>query len=472
MGRKWFLLCLIILNANIALAQLCSNNFKNISQKCIQSKDDNMSDLLVTLKKAKGYIYFYKNNRGQYGKVHISGVVNNTPRNLKSKKFKKKIECVVYYKSLQSARSGSEYQEGDIGISFDRGEWNSHTLDLSGNGVGDLLLRNQDGYCVLESVNGTVFAPYKKLQSTFRGQGSEMVYYAAFFLVGLAVFLVAFQVFQDNSRYQASSLLDEDIKDEKTEEIFKKGIVLKYSRPFFKRYFSPIVSGMKGRRKIRDKYKRKIAAAGLTKALPAEDFYAFKLFLIIGFPIVFLALRAFLESDWPLIHVFTMGFLGYFYPDIWLGGEVKRRQEEIVMNMPFVVDMLALSIEAGLDFIAAIAKVLEKAPKSALVEEFEILLKEIKLGSSRAEALRSFSWRNDSIAISSFCATLISADSVGASIGPILKVLGKEMRQKKSADIEKKAAAASTKMLLPMMMFILPAIIIVIMAPMLLQLFS
>ena len=140
--------------------------------------------------------------------------------------------------------------------------------------------------------------------------------------------------------------------------------------------------------------------------------------------------------------------------------------------MPFVVDMLALSIEAGLDFIAAIAKVLEKAPPSPLVDEFEILLKEIRVGSSRAEALRQFSWRNQSIVVSSFCATLISADSVGASIGPILKTLGKEMRQKRSAEVEKKAAAAATKMLLPMMAFILPAILIIIMAPMVLQFFA
>ena len=138
--------------------------------------------------------------------------------------------------------------------------------------------------------------------------------------------------------------------------------------------------------------------------------------------------------------------------------------------MPFIVDMLALSVEAGLDFMAAIQKVLEKAPPSAMSEEFEILLKDTRIGASRAEGLRQLSWRADCLQVSSFTATLIAADAVGASVGPILKTLAAEIRQKRSADAEKKGATAATKILFPVMFLIMPAVGLVIMAPIFLQL--
>jgi len=112
------------------------------------------------------------------------------------------------------------------------------------------------------------------------------------------------------------------------------------------------------------------------------------------------------------------------------------------------------------------AKVVEKAPKGPLCEEFESVIKEIKIGASRAEALRNMAYRIDSISMTSFTATLIAADSVGASIGPILKNLSVEIRQKRSTEIEKEGATAPTKILFPMILFIMPAVFLMIAAPM------
>ena len=134
-------------------------------------------------------------------------------------------------------------------------------------------------------------------------------------------------------------------------------------------------------------------------------------------------------------------------------------------SMPFAVDMLALSVEAGLDFIAAMEKVIEKAKPGPLTEEFKNISKEIKIGASRAEALRNMAYRVNLVQVTSFTATLIAADSVGASIGPILKSLSAEIRQKRSSDAEKKGAQAATKILFPMMIFIMPAVFIMIFAP-------
>lgn len=296
-------------------------------------------------------------------------------------------------------------------------------------------------------------------------EGSLLIYYTSLILVGLAVFLITKTVFQDEDQYQAQ----EKLEDNKQEDIKQHGFILQVSRPFFRRYFTPIVSSMKNKKGIKEKYKRPLAAAGLTNILTPEDFYSFKLFLILGFPIAFAAIRAFTGSEWPMSLIPVMAIVGFYYPDFWIKGKIEQRQKEIIMNMPFGVDMLALSVEAGLDFIAAMAKVIEKSKKNALSDEFDIVIKEIKIGASRAEGLRNLAWRVDLIQISSFCATLIAADSVGASIGPILKALAVEIRQKKSSEVEKAGATAATKILFPMMFLIVPSVLIIVFSPIIIE---
>ncbi|MDC1174838.1 type II secretion system F family protein [Bacteriovoracaceae bacterium] len=295
-----------------------------------------------------------------------------------------------------------------------------------------------------------------------------MLMWAAVISVGISVYIVTSLMFQEEDEYKAQEKLEDGAGTDKS-SLAKHGIILQYSRPFFRRYITPVVSSMKSKRKIKERYKRKLAGAGLTNNLTPEDFFSFKLFLIVGFPIVFLGVRTFLEETWPMSYIPIIAICGFFYPDIWIKGKIENRQKEVMRNMPFSVDMLALSVEAGLDFIAAMTKVVEKARDSALTEEFEILLKEIKIGATRAEALRNMAWRIDLIPISSFCATLIAADSVGASIGPILKSLSEEIRQKRSSEVEKAGATAATKILFPMLFLIVPAVFIVVATPIILE---
>ena len=296
-----------------------------------------------------------------------------------------------------------------------------------------------------------------------------MIVWSAIILIGIAVFIVARTIFQDEEEFKAQEKL-EDTVDKSS--LSQHGIVLKYARPFFKRYVTPIVSNLKNKKKIKDKYQKKLANAGLLDILTPEDFFSFKLSLIIGFPVVFLAVRFFLEETWPLSSVPLISLVGYFYPDIWVKGKIEQRQQDIIRNMPFAVDMLALSVEAGLDFVAAMQKVVDKTKKNPLSDEFATFIKEMRVGASRAEGLRNMSWRINMLQFSSFTATLIAADSVGASIGPILKELSVEIRNKRSTLAEKLGAQASTKILIPMMLFILPAVLLIVAGPPLLNLMS
>ena len=247
-------------------------------------------------------------------------------------------------------------------------------------------------------------------------------------------------------------------------------IVLRYSRPFFSRYLVPIVEELKVD-KTRKILKRKLASAGLTEALTPDELYSFKLFLIIGFPLLLLFMRFAWELEVPPWAYPVSMVVGYFYPDkIWLSSVIKKRQDEIRRAMPFVVDLLALSTEAGLDFLGAMAKVVEKAKPSPLVQEMEMLLKEIKVGSSRAEAMRNLAWRVDMMEINSFIAVLVSADEMGASIGKILRQQSEQVRLDRFIRAEKAGAAATQAILLPMILFIIPAVFIIIFGPFILGL--
>lgn len=457
MKSHFLFIFIIFIFSNSVFAE-CKKNFEKIDRNCISQYQDNFKEVkfIVTSEEDKllNKIYFYKTSSGNLGKLKIKNVSI------------KKNECSLYLNATTYIGKENYNPSASFSVKKTYGSWSKDIQTFDHKATDDFSLFIKNGKCGFSAKNALY---YGVDTSTNKFEGSELIYVASFFLIGLAVFLIAMTIFKEEDQYKAQSTLEEAEEDNSTNKKAANDFVIKYSKPFFKRYFSPVVKGMKNKKKIREKYKRTLASAGLSKELDPEDFFAFKLFLIIGFPVVFLFVRWFLEETWPLSYVPIVSIIGFMYPDIWINGRIKKRKTEIMEKMPFIVDMLALSVEAGLDFMAAMQKVIEKAPPSALVEEFEILIKETKVGASRADGLRQLSWRIDLLPVSSFCATLIAADSVGASIGPILKTLAGELRQKKSAEVEKIASTAATKILFPTMFFIIPSVFIMIAAPLVLD---
>jgi len=470
MEMRLLAILLLMLSCSIEFgyAQKCSDQFGNIDEGCIKSTAAKLSDKAFALNKdIVDNVYFYQTSQGNFGKLQVVSVVNEKDSSAVERK-RGIFQCVFYFNATTYFR-GKAYQPNSIlSIKSEFNTWTQDGLSLDRTGALDIRLEREGEKCVIKPISAKV-SFYKKISTNsylFGRAGSQILFYASLVLIGIAVFIVARATLDEENKFKAAEALEEADNEKKQQS---SDFVLKYSRPFFKRYFTPIVQSMKGRQKLKTKYRRKLANAGLTKELTPEDFFAFKLFLIIGFPIVFIILRVLLEETWSMSLIPVLGVVGFFYPDIWVNGRIERRRDEMIRGMPFIVDMLALSVEAGLDFMAAIQKVIEKAPPSPLVEEFETLIRETRIGSSRAEGLRQLAWRVNVLTVNSFCATLIAADSVGASIAPILKQLSNEMRQKRSSDAEKKGATASTKILFPMILFIMPAVFIAIAGPMILK---
>lgn len=135
------------------------------------------------------------------------------------------------------------------------------------------------------------------------------------------------------------------------------------------------------------------------------------------------------------------------------------------MALPYVMDLLTLSVEAGLDFVAGIGKVVEKSKPSALIDEFRQLLQEIQVGNTRQQALRNLAFRVNMTEVSSFVSLLVQADELGASIGPVLRAQSDLFRTQRFLRAEKAGAAAAQKILFPLVLCILPAVFIIIFGP-------
>jgi tight adherence protein C len=158
-----------------------------------------------------------------------------------------------------------------------------------------------------------------------------------------------------------------------------------------------------------------------------------------------------------------------FVPDLLLRDMVSKRQQDIIRALPFSVDLLTLVVEAGLDFSQGLQRVVERGRSGPLADELSLMLREIRLGTTRADALRGLAKRCAVPEVASFSSVLIQADRLGASIGQVLRSQADVMRTERFVRAEKAGARASTLILLPLVIFILPAALLVIVGPVLLR---
>jgi len=155
---------------------------------------------------------------------------------------------------------------------------------------------------------------------------------------------------------------------------------------------------------------------------------------------------------------------GYTIPEFWLGGRVKKRQKAILLQIPDALDLLTISVRAGLGFDGALGKVVEKL-KGPLTEEFRRALAEIRVGKPRRDALRDIVPRTEVPALTNFIGAIIQAEQLGVSISKVLQVQSEQLRIERRQRAEEMAAKAPIKMLFPLVGCIFPSLFIVILGP-------
>jgi tight adherence protein C len=220
-----------------------------------------------------------------------------------------------------------------------------------------------------------------------------------------------------------------------------------------------------------DTIQAKLVAAGLTQRLSVNGFLAIKGGATVGGAILAVALAAAGGGAAGVLFLPALCGLGFLGPDFVLNFKIRSRREAVRSELPDALDLLAVSVEAGLGFDGAVTKLTEHMD-GPLIEEFARMLNEIRVGEARAVALRKMADRVDAAELSSFVRAVIQAEQLGISLGRILRVQAADTRMRRQAAAEEKAMKAPIKMLFPTVMFIFPSMFIVVLGPAMLHILS
>jgi tight adherence protein C len=222
--------------------------------------------------------------------------------------------------------------------------------------------------------------------------------------------------------------------------------------------------------KSRADSERMLELAGRPYGWGATEFLGLRLFITLIFGVLaFLvtSLSPSLSGTAKIFAPIVIAAIGFFLPLLWLRTKINRRKKEIIKALPDAMDLLTITVEAGMGFDGALQKVAEKW-ENELSKAFAKVVQEMRLGVIRREALRNMSYNMDVPDVTSFVAAIIQADQLGVSIAKILRVQSEQMRTKRRQRAEEQANKAPIKMLFPMVFLIFPALFVVLLGPALL----
>jgi tight adherence protein C len=223
----------------------------------------------------------------------------------------------------------------------------------------------------------------------------------------------------------------------------------------------------------RERIEKKLLLAGSPVGWDAERILAFKIIgAVAGFIGSLLLLQVLSFSPFvQIVIIALLTFVGFILPDSRLNSRVEDRKKEILRTLSDTLDLLTISVEAGLSLNAAIAMVVRNVP-GVLSSEFARMLQEIQLGVPRSDAFRHLAERTDVDELNAFALAMVQADIFGVSIASVLRTQASQLRIKRRQAIEAKAAQTPVKMVFPLVLCILPALFVVIVGPGAIEIFQ
>jgi len=241
--------------------------------------------------------------------------------------------------------------------------------------------------------------------------------------------------------------------------------------PMSERVVAPLLEGLTGMAQrftpkgYGEKVAQKLVLAGNPPNLNVDKILVMKLLGLVSV-VFWLPITLMLGFQGPLLLVGIVVLWGvsFMYPDVLLNRKIEDRQKEISRKLPDILDLLVISVEAGLGFEQALDRTCTAVP-GALSDEFRRMLHEIRIGSTRADALRAMADRSDVPELRSFILAMLQADTFGVSISRLLRSQADEMRIKRRLMAQEKAQKAPVKMLFPLVFCIFPSIFVVILGP-------
>ena len=213
---------------------------------------------------------------------------------------------------------------------------------------------------------------------------------------------------------------------------------------------------------------QRLQRTGVSYLLSAEQFIALRILVAVTAPVVvwFSMLGM---GVWEPIWLVVAPLVGFLLPDIWLNDTRKRRESDVIRTLPVYLDFITMCVEAGLNFQGALSQAMEKAPPGALRNEFAIVLRDMRSGLARADALRRMAERLDITEITSFVSAIIQAEKMGASLANVLRVQADQRRSERFQRAEKMAMEAPVKLVAPLIIFIFPVTFIILGFPIIMK---
>ncbi len=242
------------------------------------------------------------------------------------------------------------------------------------------------------------------------------------------------------------------------------------SQPFVERAMAPVVVGL-GRFLRRftpvgylEKIEDKLVYAGNPANMDAVSFVTIKVALIIAGTVAAYFLRSSGDGITQLALILFPPIMGFFGPDAWLNRKIEERRLAMLRSLPDTLDLLVISVEAGLGFDSALSRVVTTVP-GPLSEEFFRMLQETRVGVSRRDAMRHLMDRTDLDELRSFILAMLQAEAFGVAIARVLRVQADEMRVKRRQRAQEKAFAAPVKIVFPLVFCIFPALFTILLGP-------
>lgn len=247
---------------------------------------------------------------------------------------------------------------------------------------------------------------------------------------------------------------------------------LELQQPFSQRVLIPMarailaVLGKFGPKQSAERLKLNIQQAGNPGNISPMMFSGLRMALMMILLVAggFVTFSQGMETPKALMYTAIMAVLGYLLPGMWLGRKIKQRKHNIVKALPDALDLLTISVEAGLAFDLALMRVADKWDNE-LSNEFKRALTDTRLGRARRDALKDMAQRTGVEDVQTFTAAIIQAEQLGVSIGKILRIQSDQMRIRRRQRAEEAAHKAPIKMLIPMAFLIFPSLFIVILGP-------
>ncbi|MBS3982969.1 MAG: type II secretion system F family protein [Dethiobacter sp.] len=246
------------------------------------------------------------------------------------------------------------------------------------------------------------------------------------------------------------------------------------SRPLSERFFRPllaVVASIATRLlpgEVLQRLEKELQQSGGHGGLSARDYLGLKALFALGLPTFIYLVSSGASSSQLAVTTVLAVIIGWRFPEIQLKRNARIRCAQLEKTFPDVLDLLTVSVGAGLGFDGSLAKVVEKST-GPVADEFKRVLHEIKMGKSRRDALRDFGDRSGVADIKTFTGAIVQADQLGINISSTLKHQAEQMRRKRRQRVEEQAMKAAVKMLIPLILFIFPAIFIVLLGPALIQ---